>query len=588
MTISTSRVAIYARCSDAKQAERDLSIPAQIDEARRWASSNRCEVVHEYIEPGESARTDDRPAFQQMIEDAGRKPRPFDVVLVWKFNRFARSRKDSVGYKYKLRRRGVRVVSINEPISDDPVGRMVEGVLESLDEFYSDNLAEDVMRGMRKNAEMGFFNGGVPPVGYRVRHTEGARSGRGVLEPDPEYGPIVKRIFASCLAGEGSKNVASSLNEDGFSTPRGKPWRTQGVLNVLRNEVYTGTRVWGKEAKARYSGEPPEPVRVAGAHAPLVSVEDFQRAQAMVAARSRRRVHPRRLGRRYLLSGLLVCSACGKAYIGHAAKSGKVHYYGCGTKIRSGAAACSGKLLNVKRAEATVADELRRLVLTPEHVAELVEMVNEELANRGEAADEELGPLDAQYADARRRLERLYDAVETGKVDMDDLGPRIRHWRARTDEITARRAALREQSSAPRALGIDAETIAAYVEGMRDLLARGSLDQRRAFLRAWIKRIDVDGPKLTIHYTFPHMPGGPGGDLLGTGGDEGAGGPGSGGAWSARATRASAGVLSLVKNGEPAGTRTRDQRIKSPLLYQLSYRPTREFYCCANSLRTEV
>ena len=140
MTISTSRVAIYARCSDAKQAERDLSIPAQIDEARRWASSNRCEVVHEYIEPGESARTDDRPAFQQMIEDAGRKPRPFDVVLVWKFNRFARSRKDSVGYKYKLRRRGVRVVSINEPISDDPVGRMVEGVLESLDEFYSDNL----------------------------------------------------------------------------------------------------------------------------------------------------------------------------------------------------------------------------------------------------------------------------------------------------------------------------------------------------------------------------------------------------------------------------------------------------------------
>jgi len=392
----------------------------------------------------------------------------------------------------------------------------------------------------------------VPPVGYRVRYTDGERSRRGVLEPDPEYGPIVKRIFSSSLAGEGSKNIASSLNADGFSTPRGKPWRTQGVLNVLRNEVYTGTRVWGKEAKARYSAEPPEPVRVVGSHEPLVTVDDFQRAQAMVAARSRKRIHPRRLGRRYLLSGLLYCSACGSAYIGHAAKSGRVHYYGCGTKIRSGAPACSARLLNAQRAEDAVADELRRLVLIPEHVAELVEMVNENLASRGMAAEEELGSLDAQYANARQRLDRLYDALETGKVSLDDLGPRIRHWRARTDELSVKRVALQQQSSAPRSLGVDSQTVAVYVDGMRDLLARGSLDQRRAFLRAWIKRIDVDAPKLTIHYTFPRMPGGPGNGFFGAGGS-------SGGVGEADRTRvpsmsgAPAPVLPLFQNGDPNG-----------------------------------
>jgi len=99
MSVSSACVAIYARCSDPKQAERDLSIPAQIDEARRWAANNRCEVVQEYIEPGESARTDHRPAFQQMIADARRKPSAFDTILVWKFSRFARNREDSVIYK---------------------------------------------------------------------------------------------------------------------------------------------------------------------------------------------------------------------------------------------------------------------------------------------------------------------------------------------------------------------------------------------------------------------------------------------------------------------------------------------------------
>jgi len=524
------RCVVYARCSDPKQAERDLSIPAQLDEARRWAAGHRFEVVQEYIEPGESARTADRPVFQQMIADARRRSRRFDTILVWKFSRFARSREDSVIYKSLLERHGVRLVSLNEPVEDTPAGKMYEGLMELVDEFYSANLAQDTLRGMRKNASMGHHNGGTTPTGYRVKKTGEGLAVRGVFEPDEQFAPLVRRIFERALAGEGSKTIAEGLNMDGHRTTRGKAWSKQGVLNILRNEVYTGVRIWGKANRSK-ANKTEEPIRVAGAHEALVTIEDFARVQLMLKERSPKRVHPRRLGQRYLLSGLLYCARCGGRFIGHAAKSGKVLYYGCQTKLKSGKSSCDAKLLNAKRTEQTVAQELTRLVLTPEHLAELVHLVNDELESKGAVAEDELASVQSLVAEAKRTLQRNFDALDKGVLGLDILGPRIRHWKARCDELEAREASLRAQAEGPRSLLVGEDTIVAYVEGMRDLLARGNVDQRRAFLRAWIRRIDADGDRLTIHYTFPHIPGTPGDNPAGDGRNPGSGGrnPGSGG-----------------------------------------------------------
>jgi site-specific DNA recombinase len=552
------RVAIYARCSAQKQADRDLSIPAQLDAARARAAAEGWEVASEYIDEAESARTADRPAFQQMIADARRKPRPFDVIVIWKFSRFARNREDSIVNKGKLRKLGVRLLSLNEPVEESPAGQLMEAMFEAMDEHYSASLAVDTKRGMRKAASLGFHVGGRTPTGYQIEKTGPARSPKSVLVPDPEFAPVVQRMAKECLDGKGAKAIAVGLNDDGLRTKRGKLWSTQSVLTILRNEVYAGVRLWGVRGKGGRHVAEADPVRIEDAHPALIEPAEFARIQATIAARTRTRVHPRTLGSDYLLSGLLVCGACGARYIGHSAKSGKVHYYGCQTKMKSGASACTGKLLNKVRAEEAVAAQLRDVVLTPLHFADLVRMVNEELATKTEAAEQELTTIEAQLTEARAKLARLYDAIESGAVSIADLAPRIRPRKEQVDDLLAARARLLARPGGVPVLQVGEAQVQAQVAGLRALLASGSVGKRRAFLTAWVRRIEVHGTDLKIVYSFPWFP--EGGEaanepMSGGGGGvtplEAAGGRRGRSARTTQAEPSECRVLPMIVNGSP-------------------------------------
>ncbi|PIU57204.1 MAG: recombinase family protein, partial [Chloroflexi bacterium CG07_land_8_20_14_0_80_51_10] len=124
---------------------------------------NSYEIVREFIDEAETGRTTARPAFREMTSFARHPQKPFEIILVWKYSRFARSREDSIVYKAMLRKNGVQVISINEPLDDSPTGRLLEAIIESLDEFYSDNLGEEVTRGMRESASRGFYLSSKPP-----------------------------------------------------------------------------------------------------------------------------------------------------------------------------------------------------------------------------------------------------------------------------------------------------------------------------------------------------------------------------------------------------------------------------------------
>ncbi len=151
-------VAIYARVSSDKQ-DVELSLSAQLKAAREYADRNDHSVKRTFLDEAKSGRTADRPAFKEMIALAKSKNPPFEAILVWKLNRFSRSRADSAIYKTLLRSRGIEVISINEPVDESPTGRLLEGMIESIDEFYSANMGQDIKRGMRENASRGFFNG---------------------------------------------------------------------------------------------------------------------------------------------------------------------------------------------------------------------------------------------------------------------------------------------------------------------------------------------------------------------------------------------------------------------------------------------
>jgi site-specific DNA recombinase len=314
------RAAIYTRVSSDKQ-DVDLSISAQLKALREYAARNNYEIVREFIDEVKTGKTTARPDFREMIAMARSRSKPFDAILIWRFARFARNREDSIVYKALLRKIGIRVISINEPIEDTATGKLMEAIIESMDEFYSANLGEEVTRGMRESASRGFYIASYTPYGYRrIKVKDGAKE-RPKLEPDPHEAQIVTRMFKEVLEGKGLTEITKALNRDGIAGPRGKGWGKTTIHKILTNEVYTGTLVWGRNSARNI-----EPVRVENAWPAIINKDTFSKVQYLLKGRAFASVHPRRTSSNYLLSGIARCGNCGKALIGQDAKGGQCRY----------------------------------------------------------------------------------------------------------------------------------------------------------------------------------------------------------------------------------------------------------------------
>ena len=168
--------ALYARVSSDRQ-DVDLSVASQLRALRDYAEKNGYVIAREYVDEAESGRIADRPQFQKMLNEASKPEAPFQEILVWQFSRFTRKREHAVAFKSMLRKRGIRVTSITEHADDSPTGKLMEAIIESVDEFYSENLAQEVLRGMREAASRGFWVSTYAPTGTRrCRSRTGPRS----------------------------------------------------------------------------------------------------------------------------------------------------------------------------------------------------------------------------------------------------------------------------------------------------------------------------------------------------------------------------------------------------------------------------
>ena len=272
---------------------------------------------------------------------------------------------------------------------------------------------------MRESASRGFFLPSKAPFGYRrVKVNDGVKE-RPTLEVDPATAPVVREIFESSLRGNGLKEICKALNGRGI-TNGGKRSYKGGLHYLLTNQAYTGTAVWGRTSKGEKAQDP---VRVEGAWPALVSRGLFDEVQQAMRDRAPKVQRPARVGSKFLLSGLLkygVCGVCGRPYSGQGAKSGQFAYYICGTLFREGARTCSARYLNSPRVEDFVVEKIRERILTEETIVELVTMVAEEIdAMPGELAGR-LEVIEAELSDVRKRLEKLYEALETSELT---------HWR---------------------------------------------------------------------------------------------------------------------------------------------------------------
>ena len=490
-------VALYARVSSDRQ-DVDLSVAAQLRALRDHARKNDYIVVREYVDEAESGRIADRPEFSKMIDAASKAEAPFKEILVWKFSRFTRKREHAVAFKSLLRRKGVRVVSITEQADDSPTGKLLEGIIESVDEFYSENLAQEVLRGMREAASRGFWVSSYSPFGYnRVMVQDGAKK-RPTLEPDTDASRIVKRIFDMAEAGNGMVAITSTLNDEGILSPRGKLWGKTSVHAILVNEAYTGTLVWGTNSK-----DNAEPVRVEKAFPSIITKAQFGRVGKLMRSRAPKRSHPRRVGSTYMLSGLVKCKACNRALSGQDAKSGQFAYYVCQSIMKRGKGACHTPRLNARRFEEMIVEKIRSSILTDGSITELVKVVDEQMDGIAAEQRKRLKTIEDELEDVKRRLGAIWNAIETSDIDISDASDRIKEHRERKERLEDAAADARAVLSERRAHLDDVDTIAAYARDMKDFLEESELTERRSFIESFVKEIMVIPGDALIRYTVP-------------------------------------------------------------------------------------
>lgn len=350
--------ALYIRVSTEDQTE--YSPDAQRRALLDYAKRNGILVSNEFIftDEGISGRhAEKRPAFMAMIAKAKQKPRPFDLILVHKFDRFARSREDSIVYKSLLRKEcGISVISITEHIEDDKFSVILEAMLEAMAEYYSLNLADEVKKGMTEKARRGEYQT-YAPFGYRLE--------QGVLIPVPEKAAIVRQMYEDYLNGGKSPfGIARELNHLGIKTLRGNAWENRTVKYILQNPVYKGYIRWNPEGKndlREHKYLSCNFIVKKGCHKPIVTEELWQAVNDKLLASHRTTNRKPQELHAHWLSGMLQCSCCG----GLLASSGaKLSAFQC---MNYSKGKCSiSHYITYRRASDGVCDAFREFINTGE------------------------------------------------------------------------------------------------------------------------------------------------------------------------------------------------------------------------------
>ncbi|WMI82062.1 recombinase family protein [Anaerotignum sp. MB30-C6] len=289
--------AAYVRVSTNDQT--DYSPSAQLDDIREFCLKNRYLLPDEFIfmEEGISGKeAGNRPAFQEMIRQARKKQNKIKYIIVHKYDRFARNKEDAVLYKALLKKDGVKVISVKEPIpQDDKFAVIYESMLEAMAEYYSLNLAEEVKKGMTKKAQLG---------GWQTRPPFGYRSEKGTLAIHPQEAEVVKSIFSDFLKGVSSSLIAKRLNQNGFRLHTGNPFAQRHIDYIIQNPAYKGY--------ARWHPAPGETIISKSNFKPILDEETWDEANKKFkeVVKARPRNDYALFHRTHWLSGLVRCSDC--------------------------------------------------------------------------------------------------------------------------------------------------------------------------------------------------------------------------------------------------------------------------------------
>lgn len=466
---------LYCRYSSTQQTEN--SIDGQLRECHRFADYHGYKIIGEYIDRAKSGTSvEQRDDFLRMISDA--KKQQFAYIIVYRFDRFARNRYDSVVYKRQLAISGVRVISATEAVADGPDGAILEAMYEAMDESYSRRLSAITLRGIQEATRKGIWCSAIP-FGY---HTEDKR-----LTIDEKEAPAVREIYTQYADGKTKTEIANWLNEHGYRTRHGKQFTCNNFNTILSNPAYTG------RAKCRdIEIETPA----------IIDKELYVTVQNKLAQNAPSR--GKKTDKHYFaLTGKLYCGLCGRAMTSDlgTSQNGTVHaYYSCSRRktahgVRGGK--CKKKSERQDFLEWYIVRQTMSHVLTDTRIAEISERL--EKLSREDQASTSIREIEARQKEINKELDDLTDKlIATNNQSI------INRINTRADELTVELSALDADLSHFR-LQVDhtltAQQIAAY---LRSLRTGDPLDQdfRRRIIDTFIQRVYLFDDKILVYYNI--------------------------------------------------------------------------------------
>ena len=463
------RTVIYARFSSHTQTEQ--SIEGQLRECYDYAKRQDLTVVGEYIDRALTGTTDKRPQFLKMIDDS--KKKTFDYVLVYQLDRFARNRYDSANYKAKLKKNGVRVLSAKENITEDASGILIEGVLESMAEYYSAELSQKVKRGIRESLTKGYFIGGYGLFGYDVVDKKWTIN---QFEAD-----IVKDMFERYKNGEKAKEIISRLNDKGIRTKVGSKFNMNSFARIIRNEKYIGT--------ITHNGTTYTDIVPA-----IVDKETFAECNRIMDEHKhkQREVY---IEKPYILSGKLYCGYCNSLMTAETgtSKTGRIyHYYKCFNQKRN-KDNCSKKPFAQKDLEDLVFGKTVEYVLKPNVISKIAKLVVDKFNGEITKTDT-LVALENDLKETEKSIAAIMRAIEQGVITKTTQA-RLLQLEAKKEEVETKIAVERSRSIKPLSLE--------QVETFLQYFARKKYDndeEKNDFFNSFINRVILFNDKIIIIY----------------------------------------------------------------------------------------
>lgn len=461
------KAVIYARYSSDNQ--REESIEGQLRECKEYADHNDIQVIGSYVDRALSAKTDNRPDFQRMIKDSAKGL--FDIVLVWKLDRFARNRYDSAHYKSVLKKNGVRVVSAKEHIAQDSTGILLESLLEDYAEFYSAELSEKIHRGQKENALKGLNNGGRIPLGYILGADQR-------LQIDPLTAPIVTEVFTRYADGETLRKITQSLNDRGLRNKDNRPYNKNSFHEVLKNRKYIG--------EYRY-----QDVVIPGGVPAIVPLELFERVQARME-RNRKIPAAGKAIEPYLLTTKLFCGKCGRMMIGECgtSRNGAVyHYYKCGSAKRK--TGCDKKAVKKDWIENLVISHTMEMVFDDNILDSITKIVLDEQKKENTL----LPILENQLKQTEKSIDNMLNAIEQGIFTSST--------KKRLDELEETRENIKTSIAEEelKRQGLSAFQILFWLKSFRSIDISDK-EQQRKLIDSFVNAVFVYDDKILLTFNY--------------------------------------------------------------------------------------